>query len=99
MDEFRHRSFAQVCRAEANVSLSASNNETSLEREVRRERRRFKVVHERGELQEKSNAPDAMLERMYEPFNPLSSQSFRKSVSTVFDFHLQPFTEKDYMRF
>lgn len=23
MDEFRHRSFAQVCRAEANVSLSA----------------------------------------------------------------------------
>lgn len=77
MDEFRHRSFAQVCRAEANVSLSAGaprhgggyEDEGEGEDEAglwSGEERRFKVenVHRTAgrKLKEESNASDTMLE-------------------------------------
>lgn len=89
MDEFRHRSFAQVCRAEANVSLSAP-------RRIKRPRDGIRSEKDRKEARRgmREGVAGREVERVwhdarsiaYEPSSTLSDRSFspsRQSLRTL----------------
>lgn len=96
MDEFRHRSFAQVCRAEANVSLSAPRRIKRPRGEIRSEKDRKEARERWGRGGRKRNrtrltrCSEYRVRTLLNPFGPIL-----QPVPTVSsDSRLQPFTKE-----